>query len=259
MVPAVCIVPVCPLRKEPTHRSEMVSQLLFGERCQVLEPGKDQWQRVSCQYDGYEGWCSADHLTNIDITQYNQSDKQMVPDWVTNLDFNGSLMRVPFGSSVNGILDGQIIWGSNRARYKGKTWDPGQSSLVEASIRQLSYQFLNTGYLWGGKTVFGVDCSGFTQTVFKYLNIFLLRDAHEQATQGETLGFLEESRCGDLAFFDNEEGKITHVGILLNKQEIIHASGKVRIDKIDNQGIFQLENLQRTHRLRIIKRYRSLP
>jgi hypothetical protein len=251
----VCSVPVSPLRKEPSHRSEMVSQLLFGERCEVLELGKDQWLRVSCQYDGYEGWCRSDHLTSLDLAEYNQSDKQLVPDWVNILDYNSSPMVVPFGSSLNGLRNGQILWGSNLVLYKGNSWDPSQLVRDEASIRHLACKFLNSSYLWGGKTVFGVDCSGFTQTVFKYLNIFLYRDAHEQATQGETLGFLEESSCGDLAFFDNEDGKITHVGILLNNHEIIHASGKVRIDKIDNQGIFQEENLLRTHRLRLIKRY----
>ena len=102
--------------------------------------------------------------------------------------------------------------------------------------------------------MFGADCSGFTQTIFKLLDVPLLRDAYQQATQGEAVGFLEEVKTGDLAFFDNEEGKITHVGILLNSHEIIHASVKVRIDKIDNMGIVRSDNFQRTHHLRIIKR-----
>src|SRR6201994_2197792 len=102
--------------------------------------------------------------------------------------------------------------------------------------------------------MFGLDCSGFTQTVFKFLNIPILRDAYLQATQGEAVGFLEETKTGDLAFFDNEEGRITHVGILMNAHEIIHASGKVRIDKIDKMGIVRSNDGQRTHHLRVIKR-----
>jgi cell wall-associated NlpC family hydrolase len=109
--------------------------------------------------------------------------------------------------------------------------------------------------LWGGRSVFGIDCSGLTQAVYKFLNIQLLRDANQQATQGELVNFLQEARCGDLAFFDNEEGQIIHVGILLNNQEILHTSGKVRIDKIDNAGIINAETGERTQNLRIIKRY----
>jgi cell wall-associated NlpC family hydrolase len=138
--------------------------------------------------------------------------------------------------------------------YKGKAYDPSTAAIDARSVRQLTYKFLNIPYLWGGKTMFGLDCSGFTQTVFKFLNVPLLRDAYQQATQGEAVGFLEETKTGDLAFFDNEEGRITHVGILLNASEIIHASGKVRIDKIDHEGILQSETFQRTHHLRVIKR-----
>jgi cell wall-associated NlpC family hydrolase len=115
--------------------------------------------------------------------------------------------------------------------------------------------YLNTPYLWGGRSVFGIDCSGFAQQVYRFFNKHLPRDASQQALQGEVVGFLQEAICGDLAFFDNEEGRITHVGILLDAQTIIHSSGRVKIDKIDNQGIFTTDKGERTHNLRIIKRY----
>ena len=123
-------------------------------------------------------------------------------------------------------------------------------------IKQVSYKFLNTTYLWGGKSVFGIDCSGLSQSVFKFLNVRLPRDAWQQAGQGEMVASLKQAACGDLAFFDqHDEGRITHVGILLNDHEIIHSSGKVRLDKIDDRGIINLESKQLTHRLRAIKRY----
>jgi gamma-D-glutamyl-L-lysine dipeptidyl-peptidase len=125
------------------------------------------------------------------------------------------------------------------------------------NIRQVALQYLDVPYLWGGKSFFGIDCSGFCQQVFRHFGINLPRDAYQQAEKGEVVGFLQEVVCGDLAFFDNEEGRITHVGLMLNTHEIIHASGKVRIDKIDHQGIINSETGVRTHQLRIIKRYKK--
>ena len=125
----------------------------------------------------------------------------------------------------------------------------------EETIRSLTTKYLNTSYLWGGRTIYGIDCSGFTQQIFKFLNIKLPRDAYQQASLGEIVGFLQEATCGDLAFFDNAEGKITHVGIMLDGATIIHASGKVRVDDIDNYGIINRDTGERTHQLRIIKRY----
>lgn len=135
---------------------------------------------------------------------------------------------------------------------------PSSGPFGITSIRSLAMQYLDVPYLWGGKSKWGIDCSGFCQQVFKHLGIKLPRDAYQQAETGEVVGFLLEAQTGDLAFFDNEEGKITHVGIMLGPNDIIHASGKVRIDKIDNQGIINSDTNQRTHKLRIIKRYRVM-
>jgi cell wall-associated NlpC family hydrolase len=114
--------------------------------------------------------------------------------------------------------------------------------------------YLNAPYLWGGKTPFGIDCSGFTQMVYKLNGYNIYRDASQQATQGEALSFIEESEPGDLAFFDNNEGSITHVGIIMKDNYIIHAHGCVRIDRLDHTGIFNNEMNTHTHKLRVIKR-----
>jgi cell wall-associated NlpC family hydrolase len=254
MIRAICCVPVGPLRSEPSHRTEMVSQLLFGECCEILDQANRDWYRVRVKYDGYEGWCQPAHLTEVDDTEYESTWQVLTPEWVTALEYNGHPMMVPMGSQLTGMKNGKAKWRRNQVHCKGKTWDAARADTDPKSIRQLTYKYLNTPYLWGGKSVFGIDCSGFTQSVFKFLGITLLRDAYLQAGQGEAVGFLEETRTGDLAFFDNGEGRITHVGILLNINEIIHSSGKVRIDKIDNMGIVQSETFERTHHLRVIKR-----
>jgi cell wall-associated NlpC family hydrolase len=190
----------------------------------------------------------------VNEAEYDSAAQALTPEWVTALEYNGHPMMVPMGSQLTAMKNGKAKWRKNQVHYKGRIWDPAAAGTDPKSIRQLTYKFLNTPYLWGGKSVFGIDCSGFTQSVFKFMGISLLRDAYQQAGQGEQVGFLEETRTGDLAFFDNDEGHITHVGILLNTNEIIHASGKVRIDKIDNMGIVQSETSERTHHLRLIKR-----
>jgi gamma-D-glutamyl-L-lysine dipeptidyl-peptidase len=252
---AVCCVPVSPMRSEPSHKSEMVSQMVFGESCEILEENRIPWIRIRCRFDGYEGWCQDTHISYLDPEQHGNAGKYLTPECVTTLKFNGSPMMVPMGSSIPVRKNNGLVWGENCLFYEGVEWDPDKAEKNALSISQLARKFLNTAYLWGGKSIFGIDCSGYTQTVYKFFGIHLLRDAHQQALQGETIGFLEESLCGDLAFFDNTEGIIVHVGILLNDHEIIHASGKVRIDKIDNSGIIHSENSRRTHHLKILKRF----
>ena len=251
----VCCVPVSPVRSEPSHKSEMVTQQLFGERSLVLGLVADNWAKIALKYDGYEGWCQLSHLSEIDEDHFVNVDKAITAGWVNEVDYNGHFMNVPMGSSLSAFKNGKAFWRKNLVHFKGEVWNPEEIKITPKLIRQLAYKFLNTSYLWGGKSVFGIDCSGFMQSTYKFLNVQLPRDAWQQAEKGEVVNFLQEAHCGDLAFFDNDEGKITHVGLLLNGDEIIHASGKVRVDKIDTQGILNLETKQRTHKLRIIKRF----
>lgn len=250
----VCSVPVAPLRREPSHRSEMISQLLFGEKTVLLETDKDGWQLIRGKFDNYEGWIQREQLLPIDEHKYNKSDKILTADWVNEIDFNGYNMYIPMGCSLSAFGNGLTPWNKNTVKFKGVAWNSEGAEISEKILRQTAYKFLNTPYLWGGKSVFGIDCSGYTQSIYKFFNETIPRDACQQVELGETVDFLQEASCGDLAFFDNEEGIIVHVGILLNSNEIIHASAKVRIDKIDSQGIINRETKERTHQLRIIKR-----
>jgi len=251
---AVCCVPVSPLRKEPMHNVEMISQQLFGECCTILESSSG-WIKIRCKYDNYEGWCQACHLQEIDEDQFSSTRKKLAAGWVNQICYADEKMLIPFGSSMATFKRNKSAWKDKSLRYYGDTYNPAKEKVNKKNIKWISRKYLNTAYLWGGKSVFGVDCSGFTQTVFKFLNIYLPRDSWQQAESGEEVHLLHNAKCGDLCFFDNEEGRITHVGILLNDHEIIHSSGKVRVDKIDTGGIINGDTKLRSHKIKVIKRY----
>lgn len=252
---AITVVPVMPLRAEPAHKSEIISQALWGECVEIITNGQDGWVKVRCQFDAYEGWATSNHLEIVDEILYNAPYTHYTKSWVNRVLVNGKPMHVPFGCAVKPGPGSVTNWGKTTVQFEDSLAERVDANAIDTNLLMATaFQYLNTAYLWGGKSVFGVDCSGFTQTVYRVAGIELLRDAYQQATQGTTVDFLQEARLGDLAFFDNAEGRITHVGILLNDHEIIHSSGKVRIDPIDNQGIINTDTGMRTHKLRIIKR-----
>jgi len=242
----ICNLSIVPLRAEPSDMSELVSQVLYGEHFKVLEKRK-KWSRIRIAFDKYEGWVDNKQYLEVSEEVYKEKDKEelkLSSDLVEFITDNTQLMPIPIGAVLNSLTllshqyDGSIVNGI----------------LLKENIVKTSYMYLGAPYLWGGKTPFGIDCSGFTQMVYKLNGYKLLRDASQQATQGEALSFIEESEPGDLAFFDNEEGNIIHVGIIMEDNYIIHAHGKVRIDRIDHSGIFNVETNRHTHRLRVIKK-----
>jgi hypothetical protein len=248
----ICNLAIIPLRFEPSDRSEIVSQVLFGEHFEIIEQSK-QWFRIRLQYDNYEGWIDSKQMQLISKSSFDQLSKDAI---ILNADLieyitapNNVLLPIPLGSSLSFINHNEI----NTANFD---FEGTKISGVKAknSLISTAYLYLNAPYLWGGKTPFGIDCSGFTQMVYKLNGYHLLRDASQQATQGEALSFIEESEAGDLAFFDNEEGNIIHVGIIMENNYIIHASGKVRIDRLDHLGIYNPETNKHTHKLRVIKK-----
>lgn len=223
----VCLVPVCPVRAEATHRSEQTTQLLFGERGELLEKAED-FVRIRLLYDNYEGWCQSSQLEESMDKEVPLENMTLAGEWINEVKIDDQVMQVPFGSSLPLYSEG--FFGKYEVVYNGNFIKPSQNIFTEEMVRKLAFTFLNSPYLWGGRSVFGIDCSGFVQLVFKFMTIRLLRDAYQQVTKGNEVHSLHEVQCGDLAFFDNEAGKIIHTGILLNPTTIIHASGKVRVD-----------------------------
>lgn len=243
----LCNLSIVPVRAEANDRSEMVTQLLYGDSLKILEKRK-KWSRIRIHFDGYEGWVDNKQFLEIskeDYQELNNHSLQLSSDLANFITSEEEqLILIPIGANVSVTdflkhsFDGHKISGS----------------LPKKAIIETALLYLNTPYLWGGKTPFGIDCSGFTQMVYKLCGHSLKRDASEQAGQGDALSFIEESEPGDLAFFDNEEGAIVHVGIIMEDNYIIHAHGHVRIDRLDHSGIFNYEKRMHTHKLRVIKR-----
>ncbi len=254
---AVCAVSVAPVRAEGTHRSEQVSQLLFGERVEVLAKGKNNWLHIRCEWDDYEGWVKEGQIALISYQEYRKTLQAYACGSINPVQVEDGQFFVSPGSSLFRMKKGIMQWQNRHFRFKGKKIALKAIAPAPSEIERISKMFIGTPYLWGGRSIMGIDCSGFTQVVFKLQNIALPRDAAQQAETGESIGFLQEARCGDLAFFDNDEGYINHVGILLNEHTIIHAtdtSGCVVIDAIDNGGIISRRLRMRTHKLRLLKR-----
>jgi hypothetical protein len=242
---------IVPMRNEAADQSEMVNQILFGEHFKVLEIRK-KWSRIRLAHDSYEGWICNKQWVEISEEDYKQLDKDVSTITTDILDIitKDHHQAIAIGSILPFYKSGHALIKNELYQFDGLT-TPGfvnKEKLIENALI-----YLNAPYLWGGRSPLGIDCSGLTQMVYRLQGIDLPRDAYQQAKVGTTLSFVEESEPGDLAFFDNEEGKVTHVGMILEDNHIIHASGKVRIDRIDQQGIFNSELGNHTHKLRLIK------
>lgn len=245
----IVTLPLIPMRKSASHRAEMISQLIFGECFTILE-AQDGWIYIENNADDYLGWIERKQIILVPEATANawiNQPKRAVSSVFTTLACHSteSTLMIPAGA----LLPLEPNFTIERLSY---SQHPLESKPTE--VVGLAKQFLNAPYLWGGKSIMGLDCSGFSQTVFRIMGYNLPRDAWQQAEIGRDVEFLEEAVTGDLAYFHNDEGRITHVGILISPTQIIHCSGSVRIDTIDDHGIFNNETGGYTHQLRFIKR-----
>lgn len=253
-----CNVSIAPVRTEPSHRAEQSTQLLFGERAAVLEESGDGWVRLLISHDHYVGWCRASQTEVITKKAFEAPRKTLAGGKTDLLRFeDGSSMWLPAGACLSGMKNTAMGSSENAIRFKGKKVHLREARPEEASIQHWLRHYLHAPYLWGGRSRAGIDCSGLVQQVFALCGANLRRDACQQAEGGVAVDFLQEARCGDLAFFDNAEGRITHVGVLLDSQTIVHGTeyaGRVVQDKIDSGGIISSLLKKRTHQLRLIRR-----
>ncbi|MFI2744110.1 NlpC/P60 family protein [Zhouia sp. PK063] len=243
----ICNLNIVPLRSEPKHTAELISQMLYGEHFKVLEQRK-YWSKIRIAFDKFEGWVENNQFQLIEEDDYIFFDNN-TPSYASDLiefvtNQQQSLIPITLGASVSSCA------------FLQHDFEGMQTEGIQPKehLLKTAYLYLNSPFLWGGKTPFGIDSAGFTQMVYKLNGYQLCRLANEQAKQGEPLSFIEESEPGDLAFFDNDEGQIIHVGIIMTDNYIIHADGKVRVDRLDHTGIFNPEKRQHTFKLRVIKK-----
>lgn len=248
---AICNLSIVPLRAEAADSSEMVTQVLFGDVFEILEKNQ-KWSFIRLMHDQYEGWIDNKQYQEISIVHYEKlqtAGKFFNADLIEYLTNDKSLHTITLGADLTFLQYEDI--NTEKWFFEGKTASGIQS---REQLLKTAFMYLNAPYLWGGKTPFGIDCSGFTQMVYRLSGYMIPRDASQQAKIGEPLSFIEESEVGDLAFFDNEEGNIIHVGIIMEDNYIIHAHGKVRIDRLDHLGILNIDTGRHTHKLRVIKK-----
>ncbi len=244
----LCSQSIIPVRSSPNSSAEQVTQLLYGDLYKVTDHRKD-WVKIRVTFDGTEGWIPKNQSHPLEKEDYRAFKAAKEPAHASDLiSFvsTGNQLLIP-------VLLGSVVQFTRHLKheYEGELV---RGRLEKTNLLTTAYQYLNAPYQWGGKTPFGVDCSGLSQMVYKINGHTLPRNAADQSALGEVLSFVEESSPGDLAFFDDEEGRITHVGIIMKDNHIIHAHGKVRIDRLDQSGIYDQEQGRYTHRLRVIKK-----
>jgi hypothetical protein len=255
----ICPLSIIPVRSAPNHRSEMVTQLLFGESFIIQEAGPE-WLFIRGAIDGYEGWISKGNIVGLDEEPEEgiiyPAEVTGSLTWVYPAERPADTLLLLPGSTLPGLKpeSGEFMLGESKYLVKGQV-EPKPELANPHGMESTALEFMNAPYLWGGRSLFGIDCSGFTQVVYKICGIPLPRDAGQQVKKGTAVNFVSESVPGDLAFFGESEEEITHVGIILDGGRIIHASGKVRIDRFDHQGIFVKEKGTYSHSLRVIHNY----
>ena len=251
---------IVPVRSDAREGAEQNTQMLFGELAQVLEE-QDRWTRIRLDSDGQEGWVDTKMIAPIagdDLKAYKAALKKAAtvafPMTYAVSEHNGQTIPLTAGTRLTNYKDGRFDVLGVDFRIDPSMVITAPRELNQETLLQTVRFFINTPYLWGGKNALGMDCSGFTQIVLSLFGKSLLRNASEQVMQGDPVNDLSQAKAGDLAFFDHEDGKISHVGIVIDAERIIHCSGRVKVEKLDPTGIFNAETGEYSHHLVQIKR-----
>lgn len=240
-----------PLRSAPSHKSEMLSQILFGERYTILDKS-GCWMKIETLFDKYRGWIDMDHI--MYSTDNEGSSGKVLNRALLCYKNDKTKLILEAGCEIFNPDFVEKTFKAGKNVYTTISEFNNSYITTNDSITDTAMKFINSPYIWGGRIPSGIDCSGLTQLAYKIHGISIARDSWVQAGEGTIVDFIDNSLPGDLAFFDNDLGRISHVGMIISRGLIIHASGRVRIDIIDHQGIFKQEIGNYSHKLRTIRR-----
>ncbi len=251
---------VVPVRAEAREGAEQNTQMLFGELCAILEE-QPRWYRIRLESDGQEGWADAKMICPMKPEEYKSHKTALktaatvaMPMAYAVSENNGQTIPLTAGTKLTNYQDGRFEVLGVGFRIDPSMVITKSLDLNEQNLLQAVRFFLNIPYLWGGKNAMGMDCSGFTQIVMSLFGKNLPRNASEQVTCGRIISALSKAKAGDLVFFDHEDGKISHVGIVIDPERVIHCSGRVKVEKLDETGVFNAETGSYSHHLVTIRR-----
>lgn len=252
----ICPLSVVPIRTTPSHKSEMASQLLFGELVEMLEHKGRLWSKVRCIQDNFVGWVDRTQIRDITNSEYEECSSSFAYslELVQAAMGQNHFVPITLGARLPNYDGLHFKVADTRFTFSGQAIVAEDSRPVASFVLKIAKRYLNTPFLWGGRSPFGIDSAGLVQMVFSMAGIQLPRDPAAQIDIGEIVDFVEQAQPGDLAFFENRAGRISHVGIIMPDQQIIHSYGGVRLDRVDHYGIFSEEQQRYTHKLRLAKR-----
>jgi gamma-D-glutamyl-L-lysine dipeptidyl-peptidase len=247
----VCENVFVPLRSGPSHKSEMLSQVLFGEKYKIIDK-IGCWLKIETTFDSYQGWIDSDHLQQS-VAEDDSAGYVLNRALLCFRKDNTKMILEPGCEIYKPDFESKVFF-TGESKYTAGSDFSNSFIRSDDSFADSALKFINSPYIWGGRIPSGIDCSGLTQLVYKIKGLPIPRDSWNQAEAGKTIDFIDQAESGDLVFFDNDKGKISHVGMILSRGLVIHASGRVRIDSIDHQGIFKTEIKGYSHKLRTIRR-----